>query len=56
MPTGGPARASLPQPKTALPLPGTASYPSDDAAVAAAASDVLAYLFPDKADLFGRMA
>jgi len=41
---------------TALPVPSTSSYPSDDAAVAAAASDVLAYLFPDKADFFRQLA
>lgn len=37
-------------------VPDGSSYPSDDAAAAAAASDVLAYLFPDKADLFRRLA
>jgi membrane-associated phospholipid phosphatase len=42
--------------RTALPVPSTSSYPSDDAAVAAAASDVLGYLFPDKADAFRAMA
>ena len=41
---------------TARPNPGTTSYPSDEAAAAAAASDVLASLFPDKADVFWRMA
>ena len=41
---------------TARAVPETTSYPSDSAAAAAAASDVLAYLFPDKADEFWRMA
>src|SRR4029077_8678561 len=36
----------------ALPNPQSPSYPSEHATVAGAASTVLAYLFPDKADDF----
>lgn len=36
----------------ALPSPSSPSYPSEQAVVAGAASTVLAYLFPDKADYF----
>jgi membrane-associated phospholipid phosphatase len=36
----------------ALPAPASPSYPSEHAVVAGAASTVLAYLFPDKADYF----
>ena len=36
----------------ALPNPESPSYPSEQAVVAGAASTVLAYLFPDKADYF----
>ena len=35
-----------------LPNPQSPSYPSEHASVAGAASTVLAYLFPDKADEF----
>jgi membrane-associated phospholipid phosphatase len=35
---------------TALPVPSTPSYPSDFAAAATAAADVLAHVFPDRAD------
>jgi hypothetical protein len=51
-------RPSVAEPalKTALPNPGTPSYPSEHAVVAGAASAVLAYLFPAKADTFAAMA
>ena len=42
--------------KTSLPTPSSPSYPSEHAAVAGAASEVLAYLFPDKAQKFRAMA
>jgi len=38
--------------KAALPNPQSPSYPSEHAVIAGAASTVLAYLFPDKADDF----
>ena len=42
--------------KTSLATPSSPSYPSEHAAAAGAASEVLAYLFPDKADAFRAMA
>jgi membrane-associated phospholipid phosphatase len=39
-----------------LPTPSSPSYPSEHAAVAGAASEVLSYLFPDKAQKFRAMA
>jgi membrane-associated phospholipid phosphatase len=42
--------------KTSLPVPSSPSYPSEHAAAAGAASEVLAYLFPEKADVFRAMA
>ena len=42
--------------KTALPVPNSPSYPSEHAAVAAAAAEVLAYFLPDEADSFRSMA
>jgi membrane-associated phospholipid phosphatase len=42
--------------KTSLPTPSSPSYPSEHAAAAGAASEVLASLFPDKADVFRAMA
>jgi hypothetical protein len=42
--------------KPALPNPGTPSYPSEHAVVAGAASTVLSYLFPARADTFAAMA
>jgi membrane-associated phospholipid phosphatase len=42
--------------KTSLATPSSPSYPSEHAAVAGAASEVLAFLFPDKADAFRAMA
>jgi hypothetical protein len=39
-----------------LPNPESPSYPSEQAVVAGAASTVLAYLFPDKADYFRKRA
>ena len=42
--------------KTSLATPSSPSYPSEHAAAAGAASEVLAYLFPDKADVFRAMA
>ena len=41
---------------TSLPTPSSPSYPSEHAAVAGAASEVLAYLFPDKAQKFRAMS
>jgi membrane-associated phospholipid phosphatase len=38
--------------KTALPTPQSPSYPSEHAATAAAAAEVLAYFFPNNADFF----
>src|SRR5215213_6744424 len=37
---------------TSLPTPSSPSYPSEHAAVAGSASEVLAYVFPDKAQKF----
>ena len=42
--------------KTSLVTPSSPSYPSEHAAAAGAASEVLAALFPDKADAFRAMA
>ena len=42
--------------KTALPVPRSPSYPSEHAAVAAAAAEVLAYLIPAEADSFRAFA
>jgi hypothetical protein len=42
--------------KTSLATPSSPSYPSEHAAAAGAASEVLAFLFPDKADAFRAMA
>jgi membrane-associated phospholipid phosphatase len=42
--------------KTSLATPSSPSYPSEHAAAAGAASEVLAFLFPDKADVFRAMA
>jgi membrane-associated phospholipid phosphatase len=42
--------------ETSLPTPSSPSYPSEHAATAGAASEVLASLFPDKADVFRAMA
>jgi hypothetical protein len=42
--------------KALLPTPSSPSYPSEHAAAAGAASEVLAWLFPDKADAFRAMA
>ncbi|MBL0407226.1 phosphatase PAP2 family protein [Microvirga aerilata] len=42
--------------KTSLATPISPSYPSEHAAAAGAASEVLAFLFPDKADVFRAMA
>ena len=41
---------------TALPTPSSPSYPSEHAAVAGAASEVLSYLSPDKAQKFRAMS
>src|SRR5829696_4716196 len=41
---------------TSLPTPSSPSYPSEHAAVAGAASEVLAYVFPDKAQKFRAMS
>jgi membrane-associated phospholipid phosphatase len=41
---------------TALPNPASPSYPSENAAVAAAAAEVLAYLFPKDAAFFAAQA
>jgi membrane-associated phospholipid phosphatase len=41
---------------TSLPTPSSPSYPSEHAAVAGVASEVLAYLFPDKAQKFRAMS
>jgi membrane-associated phospholipid phosphatase len=41
---------------TAIPVPASPSYPCEHAATAAAASTVLAYLFPDSAQVFAEMA
>ena len=41
---------------TALPVPNSPSYPSEHAAAAQAAADVLAYLFPAEATSFQNMA
>ena len=51
-------RPSLVDPSiaTALSVPESASYPSDYAAAAAAAAEVLGYLFPDRADVFAAKA
>jgi membrane-associated phospholipid phosphatase len=40
----------------AVPVPNNPSYPSEHAAVAAAAATVLAYLFPDQTDKLAQMA
>ncbi|HMQ35413.1 MAG TPA: phosphatase PAP2 family protein [Chloroflexaceae bacterium] len=40
----------------AAPVPNSPSYPSEDAAIAAAASEVLSFLFPGDADFFRAMA
>lgn len=55
--TEGP-RPSLVDPSiaTTVPVPGSPSYPSDYAAAAGAAAEVLGYLFPDRADLFAAKA
>jgi membrane-associated phospholipid phosphatase len=42
--------------KPAMPNPETPSYPCEHAVVAGAASTVLSYLFPDKADTYAAMA
>jgi membrane-associated phospholipid phosphatase len=42
--------------ETSLATPSSPSYPSEHAAAAGAASEVLAFLFPDKADVFRAMA
>jgi membrane-associated phospholipid phosphatase len=42
--------------ETVIPNPETPSYPSEHAAVAGAASTVLAYLFPDNAGLYAEQA
>jgi membrane-associated phospholipid phosphatase len=42
--------------ETAIPNPPSPAYPSEHAAVAGAASAVLAYLFPDDADSFAALA
>jgi membrane-associated phospholipid phosphatase len=42
--------------KTALPVPNSPSYPSEHAAAAAAAAEVLAYLMPDEAAYFRSLA
>ena len=42
--------------KTSLPVPNSPSYPSEHAAVAAAAAEVLAYFFPDEAGSFRDLA
>jgi len=39
-----------------IPVPNSPSYPSEHAAVAGAASEVLAYLFPEQADAFREQA
>ena len=41
---------------TALTVPESPSYPSDYAAAASAAAEVLGYLFPDRADVFAAKA
>jgi membrane-associated phospholipid phosphatase len=41
---------------TAIPVPETPSYPSDYAAAAAAAAEVLGYVFPDRAGAFAAKA
>jgi membrane-associated phospholipid phosphatase len=41
---------------TAIPLPETSSYPSDYAAAAAAAAEVLGYVLPDRAGTFAAKA
>lgn len=40
----------------AVPVPNSPSYPSEDAVIAAAASEVLSFLFPNDADFFRSMA
>lgn len=42
--------------KTAIPTPASPSYPSEHAVVAGVASEILAYLFPDKADYYRAQA
>jgi membrane-associated phospholipid phosphatase len=42
--------------KTALPVPRSPSYPSEHAAAAAAAAEVLAYMFPSEAETFRSQA
>ena len=39
-----------------IPVPNSPAYPSEHAAVAGAASEVLAYLFPEQADAFREQA
>jgi membrane-associated phospholipid phosphatase len=41
---------------TAIPNPPSPSYPAEHAVAAAAASEVLAYIFPDRADHFRQLA
>lgn len=54
----GRARPATAAPRlaTALPTPASPSYPSEHAAAAAAASEVLAYLFPESAERFRALA
>jgi hypothetical protein len=42
--------------ETALPVPKGSSYPSDHAAAATAAAEVLGYLFPDRKEMFAARA
>lgn len=42
--------------ETVIPVPNSPSYPSEHAAVAGAASEILAYLFPEQADAFREQA
>jgi hypothetical protein len=42
--------------RTALPVPDSPSYPSENAAAAQAAAAVLAHFFPDEADTYQALA